>query len=174
MNEPPRSGGWWQTLPGILTAFTGIITAIAGLIVVLNQAGFFKSDNEKAARAPNEIATAPAATANPAKILPADRPRSIPQVAGSWNIEQKGESQFVGTLYLSQNGAAVSGDLIWKTLPPATIVEGEVLDSRLAFVARYKDGTEGRYEGQLDSSFNSVKGSARGQGHSVPWSATRQ
>jgi hypothetical protein len=39
MAEEQRAQGWWQTVPGILTATAGIITAIAGLIVALHQAG---------------------------------------------------------------------------------------------------------------------------------------
>ncbi len=33
--------GWWQTLPGVLTALAAIITAITGLLVAVHQAGFF-------------------------------------------------------------------------------------------------------------------------------------
>ena len=39
MAEEPKSGSWWRSLPGILTAIAGIITAIGGLIFALNQAG---------------------------------------------------------------------------------------------------------------------------------------
>lgn len=37
------SKGWWQTLPGILTAAAGIITAITGLLVALGGLGIFRS-----------------------------------------------------------------------------------------------------------------------------------
>ena len=42
-SEQPDEGSrtehrsWWQTLPGVLTAFASVITAAAGLIVALNQ-----------------------------------------------------------------------------------------------------------------------------------------
>jgi len=39
MEEESKSGGWWQTLPGILTAVAAIITAVAGLIIALHQTG---------------------------------------------------------------------------------------------------------------------------------------
>jgi hypothetical protein len=38
--EPKAKGGWWMTLPGVLTALAGFITAVAGLIVALHQIGF--------------------------------------------------------------------------------------------------------------------------------------
>ena len=38
MPEEQKSQGWWQTVPGILTATAGIITAVAGLIAALHQA----------------------------------------------------------------------------------------------------------------------------------------
>ena len=37
MPEEPRSGSWWKTLPGMLTAIAGLITAVTGLIVALHQ-----------------------------------------------------------------------------------------------------------------------------------------
>jgi hypothetical protein len=43
MVEEPKSKGWWQTVPGILTAIAGIITAMTGLLVALHQIGVFDS-----------------------------------------------------------------------------------------------------------------------------------
>jgi len=37
----PESKGWWQTLPGLLTAAAAIITAVTGLLVAVHQTGFF-------------------------------------------------------------------------------------------------------------------------------------
>ena len=37
MPEDSRSGSWWKTLPGVLTAVAGLITAVTGLIVALHQ-----------------------------------------------------------------------------------------------------------------------------------------
>lgn len=36
-----RTGSWWQTIPGILTAIAGIVTALTGLVVALQQTGWF-------------------------------------------------------------------------------------------------------------------------------------
>ncbi|MCB5189559.1 hypothetical protein LG198_02285 [Methylobacillus arboreus] len=36
-----KTGSWWQTIPGILTAIAGIITALTGLVVTIQQTGWF-------------------------------------------------------------------------------------------------------------------------------------
>lgn len=43
MSRDPESEskGWWQTLPGLLTATAGIITAITGLLIAVHQTGLF-------------------------------------------------------------------------------------------------------------------------------------
>jgi hypothetical protein len=42
MAEEPKTHGWWQTVPGILTTIAGIITGLTGLIVALQQPGVFR------------------------------------------------------------------------------------------------------------------------------------
>jgi hypothetical protein len=54
MDEKPKSTGWWQTLPGILTATAAILTAIGGLIVAFHQAGFFDRAGQKAPQVQSE------------------------------------------------------------------------------------------------------------------------
>ena len=39
-----ESKGWWQTLPGLLTATAAIITALTGLLVAAHQAGFLSRE----------------------------------------------------------------------------------------------------------------------------------
>lgn len=57
MPEAPVSGGFWRSLPGILTAAAAIITASAGLVAALSQSGFFGSDEEPVQPVPSiEIA----------------------------------------------------------------------------------------------------------------------
>jgi hypothetical protein len=41
MAEEGKSQGWWQTLPGVITATGGLLTAITALVVTLNQVGVF-------------------------------------------------------------------------------------------------------------------------------------
>jgi hypothetical protein len=38
-----KSGSFWRTLPGFLTAIGGVITALATLVAALSAAGFFHS-----------------------------------------------------------------------------------------------------------------------------------
>ena len=54
MEKMSKSTGWWQTLPGILTATAAILTAIGGLIVAFHQAGFFDRVSQKAPQVQNE------------------------------------------------------------------------------------------------------------------------
>ncbi|WP_341678675.1 hypothetical protein [Niveibacterium sp. SC-1] len=44
-----KSQGWFQTLPGVISAVAGLIVAVGGLIAVLNQAGFFSKKATPAA-----------------------------------------------------------------------------------------------------------------------------
>lgn len=40
-DEPNKSGSWWSTLPGILTATAAVITAATGLVAIVSQTGVF-------------------------------------------------------------------------------------------------------------------------------------
>ncbi len=55
MAEEKKSHGWWQTLPGILTATATFITAVTGLIVVLYQSGVFDKEPRSNEGSPIEI-----------------------------------------------------------------------------------------------------------------------
>jgi hypothetical protein len=59
MNEGPQSKGWWQTVPGILTATASIITAVTGLIVALHQAGIFNGQKQKIPQVQNDATKPP-------------------------------------------------------------------------------------------------------------------
>ena len=75
MAEEQRSQGWWQTVPGILTATAGIITAIAGLIAALHQAGVFTSAPKQVQPPPSSSATtAPPPTSPPAGAISGANP----------------------------------------------------------------------------------------------------
>lgn len=52
--DEPKSTGWWQTLPGILTATAAILTAVGGLIVAFHQAGFFDRASQRTPQLQNE------------------------------------------------------------------------------------------------------------------------
>ena len=75
MAEEQRSRGWWQTVPGILTATAGIITAVAGLIAALHQAGVFTSAPKQAQPPPSSsAATPPPPTSPPAGAISGANP----------------------------------------------------------------------------------------------------
>lgn len=45
-DEPVRSGSWWATMPGILTATAAVITAATGLLAILAQNGVLGEKNK--------------------------------------------------------------------------------------------------------------------------------
>lgn len=63
---PDAKPSFWQTLPGLITAFAGLLTAVGGLIVVLMQLGVIgkaepqprSSASPVAVLAPNSAASA--------------------------------------------------------------------------------------------------------------------
>lgn len=55
MPEDTRSGGFWRSIPGILTAAAGTITAMAGLVAALSQAGFLDRAPDASAEATPSI-----------------------------------------------------------------------------------------------------------------------
>ena len=65
MADEQKQQGWWQTIPGILTATAGIITALAGLIVALYQAGSFDTEDKRVPQVQNTPITPPEA-----KLIP--------------------------------------------------------------------------------------------------------
>jgi hypothetical protein len=81
VDKKPKSTGWWQTLPGILTATAGILTAIGGLIVAFQQAGFFDRASQKARQVQNETVTPPKITETPGTIPSSTNPPPTGQTA---------------------------------------------------------------------------------------------
>jgi hypothetical protein len=61
--ERERRRSWWQTMPGLITAFAGLLTAITGLVVAVNELGLLSGDDD----APTTVATSgqPRATTVP-------------------------------------------------------------------------------------------------------------
>lgn len=89
MSRDPESDskGWWQTLPGILTAGAAFLTAIGGLLVAIHQTGFFNRSpqpapqTQSASRPPGPNAIdAGGAAANPSPgATTASRPLRLPE-----------------------------------------------------------------------------------------------
>jgi hypothetical protein len=112
----------------------------------------------------------------PPKLPPAVRNVSITQAVGTWEIHQTAGStgEYLGTLTLNQEGGKLRGTLVWKTLEPAEIIDGQVSGQQLTIMVRYsKGGVEGTYVGTFESP-SRLSGIARGQGSTVRWYAIRQ
>lgn len=60
-----RTKGWWQTLPGMLTAMAGLMTAAAGLLIALNQVGLLGGHGHAPPTAPAPAAAPPQTEASP-------------------------------------------------------------------------------------------------------------
>ena len=59
MPEDQERKGWWQTVPGVLTATAGILTALTGFIVALHQVGILGVDKKTSSPPQNgPVATA--------------------------------------------------------------------------------------------------------------------
>ena len=104
MDEEPKSGGWWRTVPGILTATAGIITAVTGLIVAIHQAGIFDGERQKVPQVQNS------------SIKP---PKGSGQAAQQTADANKASSSGQGASYplnLSSGEEIRAGDLVYKVL----------------------------------------------------------
>jgi hypothetical protein len=83
----PGSKGWWQTLPGLLTAGAGIITALTGLLLALHQTGLFNRSaptqaqiaSQQAGGSPTQLEAGGGAASHAAGVT-ASRPVSLPQI----------------------------------------------------------------------------------------------
>ncbi|MCO5976299.1 hypothetical protein [Ideonella oryzae] len=92
MSDTEKTGSWWQTLPGVLTALAAVITAVSGLVALFVQHG---GGGEKASSAaPATVGMAspgarqvmpsgaspvnPAPTASPIAPAPAPKPAAQP------------------------------------------------------------------------------------------------
>jgi hypothetical protein len=87
MAENQENKGWWQTIPGMLTAVAGVISALTGFIVALHQIGVFGSDNKEQSRfeasmpqSPDQVAGKPAhSTVNTLKLRNVGIDFSVPE-----------------------------------------------------------------------------------------------
>ena len=103
MNERPQSKGWWQTIPGILTATAAIITAVTGLIVALHQVGIFDGEKQKA---PQNDAIKPPKMAESPAAPPPSTPKPSPTSQGAPTYP----------VILSAGNEVRVGDFIYKIL----------------------------------------------------------
>jgi len=80
-DQDSQSKGWWQTLPGMLTAGAGIITAITGLLLALNQTGLFHRAPAAQTEQASSAGQPTSSTAAPTPAAPANsRALPLPQL----------------------------------------------------------------------------------------------
>ncbi len=102
MSKDPESDakGWWQTLPGILTAGAAFLTAIGGLLVAIHQTGFF---NRSPQPAPQTQSASRPTGANPS-----------PSDAGGAATNASPGATGSRPLHLPETTEARSGDSVFK------------------------------------------------------------
>jgi hypothetical protein len=70
-DQPPRTKGFWQTVPGILTGIAGMLTAIGGLLAILVQVGVIGGSSNAPQPGPVANATAPRSVSQTPAASPA-------------------------------------------------------------------------------------------------------
>jgi len=129
MADEQKQQGWWQTIPGILTATAGIITALAGLIVALYQAGAFDTEGKRAPQSQNTTITPPESNKPPALpetspgatgVATAGQPQNMPKRINLLAPENDGH-----LLVASSDGwrATIDGKEDWAQLDFGTGTE---------------------------------------------------
>jgi hypothetical protein len=73
-----ESKGWWQTLPGLLTAAAGIITAITGLLVAVHQTGLFDRASHPAAQTQTQTNPDPSGASSPPPAATSGASQTLP------------------------------------------------------------------------------------------------
>lgn len=146
MSEERESGGFWRSVPGLLTAAAAAITALAGLVAALSQAGLF----------------APGAEVPPGGSVTG---QWTAQVLYPWNVSHEETFSF-----RVEDGRVVGSATFLGT--PRGIEEGRVDGERLSFTTRAEEllgeelrGFEMRYDGLVSvRGINFVLQDTRGNG----------
>jgi hypothetical protein len=126
MSEDAR-GGWWTTLPGLLTAAAALLTAVTGLAVALNQMGVVGEPSEPGSATVSTSSETP--TPDAAEVAPTPSLASTPEEEGETNqgeatgqagpTEQKNQT-FDSTLPLNRpiRLGNVSYEILRSTIEP--------------------------------------------------------
>lgn len=84
MSDTEKTGSWWQTLPGVLTALAAVITAVSGLVALFVQHGGGSEKASSTAHVPVEAASPVAQQAEPAGTSPeSSAPMASPNAAAA-------------------------------------------------------------------------------------------
>lgn len=147
MTDNAKPTGFWQTVPGILTAFAAIITAVAGLLLALYQAGLLSSPTPpQNANSPN--AASPATTAQSGQTAEVDR--SQLDISGTWHDNH-------GTVYyFRQEGERVEFNGNFGSL--AFQGSGTLIGRKLTTTFSRSDGSYGNGWGTVSADGKKIDG----------------
>lgn len=93
----------------------------------------------------------------------------VPNLTATWKVTQ---GNYTGWLFLHQTGVYLTGSLMWQNHEPGSIVSGTVGKGSIRFIIQYATGGGGSYDGTIDPSGKSMKGSTSGTLGSDPWTMT--
>ena len=135
MAEDGVTGGFWRTIPGILTATAGVVSAVAGLVIALSQAGVIGGRGAAEGGSPEEPSAA---------------------IDGSWSaqVEYPWASHAESFVFRVEEGT-VHGTASFLGYPRG-IEEGTVSGARVTFLTRAEEmlgderrSFENRYDGVI-------------------------
>lgn len=152
MSDNTKSSGFWQTVPGILTALAAIITAIAGLLIALYQAGLLSPKLPTPnANSPNAaaLATPAPAQSNPSREVVKDRV----DISGTWRDD------YGAVYHFRHDGDLVEfngnfGDLTYQG-------SGTLIGRKLTIKFVRNDGSSGDGWGTVSADGNVIVGGNR-------------
>jgi hypothetical protein len=125
--EPASSGGFWKTIPGLLTAAAGVITAVSGLVIALNQAGVLDF------RKPPAIEAAAVSGAWSAQVTYSWGANHAERFAFQVDKDRlTGTVTYVGSPHGIEAGV-VKGNEITFTVPAEELIASEVRPYRLSY-----------------------------------------
>jgi hypothetical protein len=153
MADDTKTTGFWQTVPGILTALAAIITAVAGLLIALYQAGLLSSP-----KSPPPNANSPNAAALVAPTLAQSNPspgveKDQLDISGTWHDQE-------GAVYVfRQDGQHVEfsgnfGNLTYQG-------NGTLIGRKLTATFSRNDGSYGDSWGTVSADGNVMNGGFR-------------
>ena len=138
MSNDGEAGGFWRSIPGILTAGAGIVSAMAGLVIALTQAGVIGSGPGSAAA--ESAPEAPSAAVDGTWTA---------QVTYPWNATHAESFTF------RVEDGRVYGEASYLEYPRG-IEEGRISGDRITFFTRAEEilgderrAYENRYDGRI-------------------------
>ena len=152
MADDTKPSGFWQTVPGILTAVAAMITAIAGLLIALYQAGLLSPKSPPSnAESPNAAALATPAPAQSKPSLEAEKDRV--DISGTWH------DAYGTVFYFRQDGERVEfngnlGNLMFQGT-------GTLVGRKLTTSFSRNDGSYGDGWGTVSADGNVINGGSR-------------